>query len=251
MVFHIYGLLIGLGLFLGLTIAEKTQKRLAKKDKTYADLYLDKSLVWLFGFGLLGARLYHVIDYWEYYRVNIVQTIFVWQGGLGIYGALLGGVIGLWFYVRFHKKTRKQFFQLLNLLATGLPLAQAIGRLGNYFNEELFGLPTKLPWGLYIEPSSRPPGFAQATHFHPLFAYEAILNMGLFAVLWQASKNAKTRNHLFVIYLLGYSTIRFSLDFLRLDSWKIGTLTTAQWMSLGFFLSSFLVLLKMRLASKK
>jgi len=148
----------------------------------------------------------------------------------------------------------------LDLGVVGLSIGQAIGRWGNYFNQELYGLPTSLPWGIYIRLENRLPGFENFTHFHPLFLYESIGCFAIFLILikktpilkikYQISKthikNKKTpkRGSIFFQYLFLYSLMRFWLEFLRIDSWKWGFLGAAQWISLGLMLISGLAICK-------
>ncbi len=230
MIFHLYGLCIGIGIWVGLFLAGKAQKRLAKYDKDYLKIDLDNVLLWVLVPGIIGARLYHVIDLWSYYIVSPVEALMLWKGGLGIYGGLAGGLVGLLIYLNV-SKNRSKLTHVLDIIAFALPVAQAIGRMGNFFNQELFGLPTNLPWGIWIEPSNRSGTYVSASHFHPLFAYEAILNLALFGVMWRILQKKKNPGVFFAVYLTGYGIIRFLLDYLRIDPWRIGILTTAQWIS--------------------
>jgi phosphatidylglycerol:prolipoprotein diacylglycerol transferase len=147
----------------------------------------------------------------------------VWQGGLGIWGGIFGALLGLFMSTR---KTRK-LFAYVDIFAVGAPLAQAIGRWGNYFNKELFGLPTNLPWGIYIPFEFRPPINKYFDHFHPLFLYESLLCLILFVFLYKIFSRQKlfgkviSPGNIGIIYLIGYSFIRFFLEFLRTDPWKL------------------------------
>jgi len=231
--FHLYGLFIGLGIILGLWLASKIQKKLGNWDQVYLDYDLDNVLMWIIIPGIIGARLYHVIDYWNYYQSNLLEAIMLWHGGLGIYGAILGGFIGLWL---FNKSKKNNILIPLDIIAFALPISQAIGRLGNFVNQELYGLPTTLPWGIWIDPSHRVQQYLQFNYFHPIFAYEALANLILVFLMLKIVKVKHQHGFYIGLYLIGYSLIRFSLDFLRIDPWKIGILSTAQWISLCLFI---------------
>ena len=261
--FHLYGFLIGLGILIGIIVSEKAKERLANYSKEYNRFSVWLIFWWVVIPGLIGARLYHVIDFWEYYQKFPNKIYATWEGGMGIYGGIIGGIIGLGLYSlkvswsEIKKKSRQRkifhflncsrvnFLQTADIVVIGLPLGQAIGRLGNFFNQELYGLPTKLPWGIYIQPEKRLPGFEGFARFHPLFAYEAIWNIAIFMYLWfWLPKFAKKRlkGMLFLSYLFLYALGRFFLEFLRLNAWQKGGLTVAQWISLLIIGSASLIL---------
>jgi len=221
MIFHLYGFFIGLGIVAAILIIEKVNKK----------IFLYEIFPWVIIPALVGARIYHVIDYWEYYQNDLWKILYLWQGGLAIYGSLIGGFIGLWFYSKL-KKTN--IFVLCDAIVIGLPIAQAIGRLGNFFNKELYGLVTSLPWGVYINKQK----------YHPLFAYEAIYNLIIFVILLRMRRSKP--GNIFFAYLGLYSLGRFWLDFLRIDPWKIGTLAVSQYISLIFLSFSLYFMLYVR-----
>jgi len=194
-------------------------------------------------FGLVGARLYHVLSSppggigFDYYREHPIDIIAFWNGGLrglGIYGAVLGGIFGLWVYCRYAKLS---FPQWLDIAAPGLLLGQAIGRWGNFFNQELYGFPTTLPWGIPIDAQHRLPIFADLapeTRFHPTFAYESLLNLlACLALLYIGRRfvNWLKVGDIALIYFIFYPLIRFTVEFQRPDAWTIGGLPTAQWIA--------------------
>jgi phosphatidylglycerol:prolipoprotein diacylglycerol transferase len=177
--------------------------------------------------GLIGARLWHILTpplssvqlglTTQHYFTHPMDIVAVWVGGFGIPGMLIGGSIALLFFAR---RNDLSFFELADILAPGLALAQAIGRLGNYFNQELYGLPTNLPWKIFIAPVYRLIGFESVNFYHPLFAYESILNFAnVICLFWLARRfvNTLRAGDLFLAYLGFYSLIRFLLEFLRLD----------------------------------
>lgn len=228
--FHLYGLMIGLGVLAGAWAA-------AKRDKKIWD-----ALVWVIGGGIIGARLYHVVDLWSYYRVHLAQIPAVWQGGMGIYGGILGGILGLWWWVKTRGKKEVRFLRFLKMLdagAVGLPLGQAIGRLGNYFNQELYGKPTSLPWGIYIRPENRLLSVWEFERFHPLFLYESIYCLIIFIIIIKIIKFIPSgKGKVFAIYLGLYGLGRFFLEFLRIEAWTIQGINVAQVISLGLILGA-------------
>lgn len=223
-----YGLLISLGAFAAFFVSEKAAK---KRNLELSFFYKLVNVAIITG--VIGARLYHVLDYWNVYSQNPLATIQIWNGGLGIYGGLIGGFLGLWATVNLAGKNLAGW---LDIFALGMPLAQAIGRWGNFFNQELYGIPTSLPWGFKIS----------GTSFHPLFLYESTLNIILFAVLqilWKKKGRTAKKGFFFWSYALGYGAIRFSLEFLRVNPWQILGVNVAQLISSGLILISLIKLL--------
>ncbi len=234
-----YGFLITIGALAGAYVASRQAKR-----KGIDPEHVWNALIPALIFGLIGARLYHVLSSppggvgWDYYRQNPLDIIAFWNGGLrglGIYGAIIGGAFGVWLYCRF---AHLPFLTFLDIASPGLALAQTIGRFGNYFNQELYGYPTTLPWGIPIDLQHRLPQFADLpleTRFHPTFLYEAMLNLLLFVALMYISRRWDSwlrAGDVFLIYLIGYSLIRFTIEFQRPDAWTIGGLPTAQWLAI-------------------
>jgi prolipoprotein diacylglyceryl transferase len=165
--------------------------------------------------GVVGARLYHVATDYERYEDDLVRILQIWKGGLSIWGALGGGVLGFFLYAR---RNRLPLPDLLDCVAPGLAAAQAIGRLGNWFNQELFGKPTDLPWGLEIAPEHRPAGYIQDETFHPAFLYEALWNVGVVAALLWAERRFRLRHgQVFLLYGALYCVGRFWIELLRID----------------------------------
>ena len=163
--------------------------------------------------GIIGARLYHVIDLWDYYRQN--PSLIFGGAGLGIFGAVIGGIIGLIIYAKWKKINTLRW---LDIISPGLILAQAIGRWGNYFNQELYGYPTDLPWAIYIDPAHRIQGYETYSHFHPLFFYEFLVNFSGFILLMIIGRKLKHRlldGDIFSLYVVWYGTGRFFLENLK------------------------------------
>src|ERR671917_74049 len=168
--------------------------------------------------GIVVARAYHVITDYDLYRGDPFPAVFaVWNGGLGIYGGVVGGFLGLLIFARIRGISPWVF---ADAVAPGLVLAQAIGRWGNYFNQELFGRPSELPWAIRIAPENRPTGYADAATFHPTFLYESIWDVVVCLILlWVARRFADRLKDgdLFVLYVSLYSFGRFFVEALRVD----------------------------------
>jgi prolipoprotein diacylglyceryl transferase len=171
--------------------------------------------LWAFPAGLIGGRLYHVATSWNEVPHQWWGPFAIWKGGLGIWGGIAAGtLVGIWVL---HRR-RVDVTLFLDAAAPGLLVAQAIGRVGNYFNQELFGGPTTLPWALQIDPAHRPAGYAQYATFHPTFLYEALWNLLLAAALVQLGRRRTIRPPgLFALYVAGYSLGRIGEELLRVD----------------------------------
>ena len=222
-----YGLLMVTAIFMGATIASQEVERRGENGDDLWDM-----LVWVLIPALLGARLYYVfiqsprdalgIGYYLSHPLSIFQ---IWTGGIHIFGAFIFGGLAIWLYAKFRKLP---LFVFLDAVSLALPLSQAIGRWGNFINQELYGPPTTLPWGLRIDRIHRIPPYNDLTlypdsvRFHPLFLYESIWNLLGFAILFWISRRfypqLKTGD-LTLLYLIWYPLGRFFLEFLRTDSW--------------------------------
>lgn len=206
-----YGLAIAVGVLVATAIA---QRRWAGRGGNPADI--SGLAVGAVLAGLVGARLYHVATDWRRFQGQWWDAFAVWEGGLGIPGGLVAGVLaGAWLAHRRGLPVAR----LLDVAAPAIPVAQAIGRLGNWFNQELFGRPTDLPWGLEIDPEHRHSGFAAATTFHPTFLYEALWNLALAAalVLYERRRPDQRPGRLFALYVAGYASGRLWVEALRID----------------------------------
>jgi prolipoprotein diacylglyceryl transferase len=173
---------------------------------------------WAVPAGLVGARVYHVITDHELYfggGRNPLHALEIWNGGLAIWGAIAGGLLGAWFACR---RMHIRVSALADALAPGLLLAQAIGRWGNYFNKELFGRPTDLPWKLQIDAAHRPAGYGDEAYFHPTFLYECIWNLGaLGLVVWLDRRLKLGFGRCFALYVMAYTAGRAWIEDLRID----------------------------------
>jgi phosphatidylglycerol---prolipoprotein diacylglyceryl transferase len=215
--FHIYwyGLFVVLGILAALTVSLKLAKKFGLSSNKVFDLAF-----WMIIAGIVGARLYHVLLEWGYYSQDYWNILKVWQGGLAIHGGLIGGLLVL---IYFCWKEKVNFWLMAAIFAPGIALGQAIGRWGNYFNQELFGKPTALPWGIPIDIMSRPVRFLSAEFFHPTFLYESLGDLAIFFILiFIIGKfiQKKWTNYkiIFLVYLIAYSALRFFVEFLRADT---------------------------------
>lgn len=228
-----YGIILMLGALAAAFLAERE----ARRRNLNPDFVWDALILVLIG-GIVGARLWHVFTpppsmvaagyTTKYYLTHPLDLINTRAGGLGIPGAIIGGAIALYFYSR-HRKT--SFLMWADIAAPGVALAQAIGRWGNFFNQELYGKPSNLPWAIYIDPVNRVPGYENYSTFQPLFLYESLwnlLNMGLLLWLERKFPDKLKEGDLFLTYLIGYPVGRFFLEFLRLDSPRFGTININQ-----------------------
>jgi phosphatidylglycerol:prolipoprotein diacylglycerol transferase len=206
-----YGLLIAIALLLCLMVVLRLFKNKGMDEDKIYDLAL-----WLAVGGIIGARLYEVLFInFDYYAFNLISIFKVWEGGLAIHGGIIGGVIALFAWVKINKE---DFWRLADLVAVVLPLGQAIGRWGNYFNGELYGGPTDSFIGIPISISNRLAGFDNYSYFHPTFLYESIMNFILFLILLTTFKKTNPRKGIVsMYYLIGYSVIRFTTEFIRID----------------------------------
>jgi len=193
--------------------------------------------VWGVAFGIVGARLYHDVTSWNEVPNQWWGPFAVWQGGLGVWGGILFGVLaGAWIVHRSGQSVRL----FMDAVAPGLLLAQGIGRIGNWFNQELFGKPTDLPWGLEIDPQHRPPGYFDHNTFHPTFLYELTYDViGVAILLWVDRRFNIRRPGLFALYVSYYCFGRFFEELLRVDpAHEFLGLRLNAWVSIGVFILS-------------
>jgi phosphatidylglycerol---prolipoprotein diacylglyceryl transferase len=237
-----YGLCIALGIAAATWL---TGRELARKGYDNA-LALD-SLFFVVPLGFIGARIYHVTTDYGLYADDPIPDVFaVWNGGLGIYGAVAGGFLGVLLFSWYRRISPLVF---ADAAAPGLILAQAIGRWGNYFNQELFGRPSDLPWAIRIAPENRPAEFTDATSFHPTFLYESIWDLLVcLALLWIARRfaNRLRDGDIVLLYVSLYSVGRFFVETLRIDPAFLiggsirGNLLVSSVLALSFALLLFL-----------
>lgn len=240
-----YGLMLVCGMIIALFLSLKISKYYQIKKELIWDISF-----WLIVNGLIGARIYEVFLEWPYYLSQPINIFKIWEGGLAIHGGIIAGLITIW---HFSKKEKIYFWKLSALFAPGLALAQAVGRFGNYFNQELFGKPTSLPWGIPIDPEKRPLGFENYSFFHPTFLYESIgliiIFLALIIITIYIIKRQKIKQFSFILlsalYMILYSLLRFSLEFIKIDKTpSFFFLRWPQFISLLFILFSFILLIK-------
>jgi prolipoprotein diacylglyceryl transferase len=209
-----YALCIILGIVVAVVVADRRLEARGGRKGAIAEV-----ATWAVPFGLVGARLYHVATnpelYWGKSGQGTLAAFEIWHGGLGIWGGVAAGALGAWIACRRHGL---DYAMVADAVAPGLALAQAVGRWGNYFNQELFGRPTSLPWALQIGPSHRPPGYTQFATFHPTFLYESLWDVGVALLVIALDRRLHfTRGRAFALYVAAYTVGRFWVEDLRID----------------------------------
>jgi prolipoprotein diacylglyceryl transferase len=207
-----YGTLLAVAVFLA---GWMTQREFRRRGLDPEQVYTIAA--WCVPGGIIGARIYHVVTDWDRFSDDLASIPALWEGGLGMFGVIVGGATGAYIAAR---RTGIPFGTVFDSIAPGLIAAQAIGRFGNWFNQELFGRPTDLPWALEIDPGRRPARFAAEETFHPTFLYESLWNVLVCCVLLVIARRAWRRLRpgvIFACYLVGYSLGRFPIEGLRVD----------------------------------
>ena len=245
--FNAYGLMIALGVVAAVWLFKK---RLLERGVGHPD---DASSIAMTAvpIGIVGARAYHVITDWERFQGNWFDVVKIWEGGLGIWGGMFVGVI---VGILVARKRKLEIAVGLTCVAPGLALAQSIGRWGNWFNQELFGKPTTLPWALEISAAkAKSAGFEAGTTFHPTFLYESLGCLLICVALIRIDKKWRPQNgRLFAMYVASYTFLRFFVESLRIDTAKlIGGLRLNQWTSIIIFTASAVYLIIDRVVELK
>ncbi len=210
-----YALLIILGIVVAVWVGSRRYVDRGGRAGVIGDIAL-----WAVPFGIVGGRLYHVISDWQLYFApggsGVIGALRIWDGGLGIWGAVSLGALGAWIGAR---RLGVALPPIADAIAPGIALAQAIGRWGNYFNQELFGAPTTLPWGLEIDPQFRPAGYGEYATFHPTFLYESLWLVGVaLVVIWADRRFRMGHGRAFALYVLLYTMGRVWIEYLRIDT---------------------------------
>lgn len=209
-----YGLLIAMAVLIGTLLALKEAKRKGVKEETLIDM-----LLFAVPAAIIGARLYYVAFMWDYYSKNPSQILNIRGGGLAIHGVIIAGALVVIIFARVRKEN---FWTLADIVAPSLILGQAIGRWGNFANQEAHGGPTDLPWGILVD----------GVKVHPTFLYESVWNLLVFFfLLWYRRKKATVEGEVFILYLMLYSVARFFIEGLRTDSLMLGPFRIAQLVS--------------------
>ena len=219
---HWYGLIIALAVLFGTMLATREAKQRGEDAEALLNVLVFSVLA-----ALVGARLYYIIFNWSFYWQNPARIFAIWQGGLAIHGGIAGGLIVGFIIMRVKKLPVATY---LDIVAPSMILGQALGRWGNFFNQEAFGVPTDLPWKLYIDAAHRPVEYAQFSYFHPTFLYESVWDFLVFVTLFWVLRKRLTRysGTLFLMYLALYSLGRFFTEGLRTDSLMLGSIRVAQ-----------------------
>ena len=224
-----YGILISIGVIIGAILAMREAERLGIGEDILIDL-----LLYAIPISLVGARAYYVIFTWDYYKNNLTEIFNFRRGGLAIHGAIMAAIIVALIFTR---KRNIDFWKIADACAPSLILGQAIGRWGNYINQEAYGTPTDLPWGIIID----------GVKVHPTFLYESIGDFLVFLfLLWYRKNKSKVSGEIFLLYLMLYSTIRFFVEGLRTDSLMLGPIRMAQLISMAGIIASGYYLTKRR-----
>lgn len=230
----------------GVLVSYSLARRQAKRENISLE-QVDELVFYSVIFGVIGARTLYVISNWEFYSENPTEVFKVWHGGLSIQGAILAGITVFLLYSFLKKGVTFKPLQVLDLGATYLPLGQAIGRWGNFFNYEAFGEPTNLPWKMFVPPAMRPLEYREYEYFHPTFLYESIWDFLLFLILTRYLKVYRKRfGEVFSLYLCFYSLGRIWIERLRLDSMYVGSIRLAQLLSALMILSGFVFYVVLR-----
>ena len=226
---HMYAVMIMAGIVVAVVISERRLRARGFPNGTAVDL-----VVWAVPCGIVGARLYHVITDWKTYfgaGGDPVRALYIWQGGLGIWGAIAGGALGVYIAAR---RRHLSFVVVADAVAPALPVAQAIGRWGNWWNQEIYGGPTSLPWAVDINKDPTTPG---VTHYQPTFLYESLWDVSVALIcIWADRRFRLDRGRVFVLYVALYCAGRSVTEALRSDhaSLVLG-LRVNEWVSAGLF----------------
>jgi len=242
-----YGVIVVFCILIGSYVAAIEAKRRGQNPD-----HIWNGLILVIIFGLIGARLYHVISSpqglvrgFDYYLQHPVEIFMIRQGGLGIFGAVAGGLLAVFVYARWQKL---DFLTWIDIAAPSLVLGQAIGRWGNFFNQELYGYPTTVPWGIPIDLQHRLPQFAdlpETTRFHPTFFYESVWNFLAFLILFYAARRYGDRlmkGDVFLLWCILYPFGRILVEIQRPDAWMLGPIAAAQAVSLLIIAAALAIL---------
>ncbi|MCL1598793.1 MAG: prolipoprotein diacylglyceryl transferase, partial [Actinomycetia bacterium] len=226
-----YGILIAIGVIVAIVVSRKRYVRFAGDGE-----FFEKVAIWAVVIGFLGARAAYVLTHSGRFIDRPYAVLFIWEGGLALYGGLTFGALAVIYFVH---KANADLFSFGDAAAVGIPLAQALGRWGNYFNQELFGTPTDLPWRLALDPANRPPQFAVVAYFHPTFLYESLWNALIIVpvILILEKKGKLAKGVSFGLYITMYAFIRFWMELLRTDTtFRLFGLSRNGWVSLLAFI---------------
>ena len=229
--FHMYGIVLAIGVLIGVWVAERRWRSRGYPHDGIYDIAF-----WVVVWGVIGARLYHVVTDYQLFTDDPLRAFAIWRGGLGIWGAVLGGGIAV---VVVTWRRKMDTLAVTDVMAAGIVLAQAIGRWGNWFNQELFGKPSTLPWALEIAPEHRPLGYVQYATFQPTFLYESLYCLAVFGILlWAERRFRMCKGQTFASYVMLYCFGRFWFENLRIDpAHHVAGLRINAWVAIGVFLA--------------
>lgn len=233
---HWYGIIIAIAILVALTLAMRQSKKFNIKEDDFIDMFLVALPV-----SIVFARLFFVIFTWDNYKNDLLGVFKIWEGGLAIYGAIIGAIISVYFYSR---RKKIDMLEICDFACVYLPLAQSIGRWGNFTNQELYGSTTTLPWGMIGSRIGPNP-------VHPAFLYESLLNIIVFIVLLRLRKNKKVKGSVLAIYLMLYSLVRFMMEFIRTDEFGTGNIRYNQIFAFLVFIGAFIWLIYLTKRSNK
>lgn len=207
---HAYGIMLAIGVLVAAKIAERRWARMGGDPKLVGEI-----VIWVVIAGVVGARVYHLFTGYDWSENGLLGTLKIWEGGLSIWGAVIGGAIAV---VVLSRRRTFDSLAMLDAMAPAIAAAQAIGRWGNWFNQELFGKPTDLPWAVEIDLAHRPAGFEGFETFHPTFLYESLWMVAVVLLLLGAEKRfSLMRGQLFALYVMLYTSFRVVMEWLRID----------------------------------
>ena len=229
---HLYGLILAIAVIVAARVAERRWVRRGHAAKDFSDL-----VVWIVIGGVVGARLYHVVSDYQLFRGQWLDAFKIWQGGLSIWGAVLGGAVVV---VVLARRRHLDLGDLVDSIAPALVLAQAIGRWGNWANQELYGRPSGLPWAVEIDVAHRPAAYANVATFQPTFLYESLWCLAVFAVLIAVERRVRLmKGQLLALYLMLYTAGRFVFENMRVDpAHRIGPLRLNAWVCIVTFVAA-------------
>ena len=242
-----YGLMIAIGVIAAVRIAGRRAEN--KGVGTTEDI--SSIAMWAVPAGVIGGRAYHVLTDYERFQGQWFDAIKIWQGGLGIWGGVTAGVAVGWWCAR---RRGLDAWWIISCAAPAIAIAQAIGRWGNWFNQELFGRPTTLPWALKVSGNiAEKAGYAAGTTFHPTFLYESVGCVVLAWLLIRLERRINpARGRLFAWYVAGYTMLRFGTESIRIDTaHHVGGMRLNQWVAIGVFAAAVLFLAVDRLRSRE
>ncbi len=231
---HFYGILIAIGVIVAIVVSKNRYERFGGSGQLFESV-----AIWAIVIGFLGARAGYVFTHTHRFEGRPWAVFFIWEGGLALYGGLFFGALAVIYLMN---KRDGDVFAFGDAAAVGIPLAQAIGRWGNYFNQELFGTPSDLPWAIIIGPAHRPEGYEQFETFHPTFLYESVWNALILvpAILWLEKRGKLAKGASFGVYIVMYSFIRFSMELLRTDtSFRLFGISRNGWISVVAFIAGW------------